>query len=98
VTTLDDGRTLRVTCSIGFAIAPRAAGAAAWGWEAAVALADHGTYAAKRLGRNAWVGYSTGASELPPVSSASPAVIEAWVADGRLRQEHSVGLPPLTAA
>jgi diguanylate cyclase (GGDEF)-like protein len=97
VTTLEDGRTLRVTCSIGFAIAPRAAGASAWGWEAVVALADHGTYAAKRLGRNAWVGYSAGQSELPPSSTTSPAVIEAWVADGRLRQEHSVGLPPLAA-
>jgi diguanylate cyclase (GGDEF)-like protein len=99
VTTLDDGRTLRVTCSIGFAIAPRAAGAPAWNWEAVVALADHGTYAAKRLGRNAWVGYSASESELPPpLPTASPAVIEAWVADGRLRQEHSVGLPPLVAA
>ncbi len=90
-TTLDAGQTVRVTCSIGFAVAPRSGDAFAWGWEAVIALADHGTYAAKGLGRNRWVGYAAGDRALPPaVPTLSPDLIETWVADGRLRRECSV--------
>jgi len=103
VTTLDGRRTLRVTCSIGFAVVPRAADGAAWGWEAVVALADHGAYAAKGLGRNAWVGYSAG-DRAPPLApphappTLAPDAIETWVADGWLRRERSTDAPELAIA
>jgi diguanylate cyclase (GGDEF)-like protein len=94
VTTLDDGRTLTVTCSIGFAVAPRPSDGPAWGWESVVALADHGTYAAKRLGRDAWVGYVPGERQPPAaVATLSPELIAGWVADGQLRREASNGAP-----
>ncbi|MGZ8455238.1 MAG: GGDEF domain-containing protein, partial [Gemmatirosa sp.] len=91
VTTLEDGRTLSATCSIGFAAAPAPREGGGWSWEAVVALADHGTYAAKRLGRDAWVGYRIEERQ-PPVagSRVSPELVAAWVADGRLQRESSV--------
>jgi diguanylate cyclase (GGDEF)-like protein len=60
---LDDGAgtILRRTASIGFAaypFAPRLPRAA--GWQEIVALADLGLYAAKRSGRNRWVGVEVG--------------------------------------
>jgi diguanylate cyclase (GGDEF)-like protein len=91
VTTLDDGRTLSVTCSIGFAAVPPSADGSGWGWETAVALADHGTYAAKRLGRDAWIGHLVSERQPPAAASTlSAELIAAWVADGRLRREASI--------
>lgn len=52
-----EGRTLQKTCSIGFADFPffeREPGAL--GWQQVVAVADRCLYAAKRSGRNEWVG------------------------------------------
>jgi hypothetical protein len=47
-------------------------------------------YAAKRLGRNAWMGYSVSRQETTPRAPAvRPELIEAWVADGRLQRERS---------
>ncbi len=58
---LDDGRTLPVTCSVGFAPWPFAP---QWptlgGWQQSVDLADRCLYAAKASGRNAWVGLLPG--------------------------------------
>jgi diguanylate cyclase (GGDEF)-like protein len=57
VFTLDDGGTLHVTCSIGFATYPAFDQAASQpGWEQVVHLADECLYAAKEHGRNAWAG------------------------------------------
>jgi two-component system, cell cycle response regulator len=54
---LGDGAPQRLTCSIGFAAHPLSRGAASGGsWETALALADDALYAAKRGGRDAWVG------------------------------------------
>ena len=54
---LDDGQQIAVSCSVGFACMPfepeRPQGR---GWHQVVNLADLGLYAAKRSGRDAWVG------------------------------------------
>lgn len=58
---LDDGSRLAVSCSIGFACMPfefeRPLGRS---WQQVVNIADLGLYAAKRSGRNAWVGVHAG--------------------------------------
>ncbi|OWQ45211.1 hypothetical protein CDL60_20965 [Roseateles noduli] len=54
---LGDGRTVDVTCSVGFAAFPLApAFPRALDWAATVALADEALYAVKRSGRNGWEG------------------------------------------
>jgi diguanylate cyclase (GGDEF)-like protein len=54
---LGDGRTMHRTCSIGFASYPFFVGEPdRLNWEQVVNLADECLYAAKRGGRNAWVG------------------------------------------
>lgn len=60
---LDDGRLLRVSCSIGFACMPFIADKPkALGWQDAVKLADQALLGAKRSGRDAWVGLLATAS------------------------------------
>jgi diguanylate cyclase (GGDEF)-like protein len=57
---LDDGGEIVVTCSIGFACVPfELERPQARSWQQVVNLADLGLYAAKRSGRNAWVGVHT---------------------------------------
>ena len=57
---LDDGGEITVSCSIGFACAPfEFERPLARSWQQVVNLADLGLYAAKRSGRNAWVGVHT---------------------------------------
>ena len=54
---VDDQTTVRLTCSIGFAAFPlSAADPGASGWEDVVDAADACLFAAKRAGRNCWVG------------------------------------------
>ncbi|HVX40223.1 MAG TPA: tetratricopeptide repeat-containing diguanylate cyclase [Gemmatimonadaceae bacterium] len=95
-TTLPDGRTVRVTCSIGFAPYPfDLAALDALGWEAVVQLADHAAYAAKREGRNSWVGFLRNASVGAPLASA-PASHDEMVRlidAGRIRQLTSWSMP-----
>ncbi|RZI58156.1 MAG: GGDEF domain-containing protein [Rubrivivax sp.] len=54
---LGKGRTVDVTCSVGFAAFPLApAFPRALDWAATIALADEALYAVKRRGRNGWEG------------------------------------------
>ena len=54
---LGDGTTIRRTCSIGFALMPfLCAEPDFMSWEEVVDVADHCLYAAKRSGRDGWVG------------------------------------------
>ncbi len=59
---LPDGAEITITCSLGFACVPfeleRPQGKS---WQQVINLADLGLYAAKRSGRNAWVGVHTAA-------------------------------------
>jgi len=58
---LDDGTLLHQTCSLGFAAYPFSTRRPrAFGWQAVVDVADLGLYAAKRNGRNTWVGLEAG--------------------------------------
>lgn len=86
---LEGGQRLDITCSIGFACLPFAgagAGPQGPGWQEVVRLADIALLAAKRAGRDAWVGLHAGpawppaARELPDRAEA-PAALRA----GRLR-------------
>jgi diguanylate cyclase (GGDEF)-like protein len=57
VFTLEDGTTLRRTCSVGFTFYPFVPTVPnLLSWEQVLDIADHCLYAAKRGGRNAWVG------------------------------------------
>lgn len=92
--TLADGRRIAVTCSVGFAAYPfDLADPQRLSWDQVVMLADIGAYAAKRNGRNAWVGYSAGSSPIP-LGGALPRLedVDLWVAEGRLRREESRGI------
>jgi len=63
---LDGDRRVQCTCSIGFARLPFIpAHAEALGWGDVVATADAALYAAKRAGRNAWVGLEAGPNARP---------------------------------
>ena len=93
-TVLHGGVSVGVTCSIGFATFPAiTSDPSALGWEGVVSLADHGTYAAKRMGRNAWVGYVPLHGTLPDgILHASPTQVERWAAEGLLDQVSSQGV------
>ncbi|MDC7807269.1 GGDEF domain-containing protein [Luteimonas sp BLCC-B24] len=74
------GVAIALTVSIGFACRPQPTSAA--GWHEAIDLADHALYAAKRGGRDGWVGlWSDAATDLQQ-GLRDP---QAAVADGRLQ-------------
>ena len=74
---LGDGRSLRRTCSIGFASYPFAAGEPdRLNWEQVVSIADECLYMAKRSGRNAWVGVAP--MQEPPAGDLIEALHEAF--------------------
>jgi diguanylate cyclase (GGDEF)-like protein len=63
---LDDGTLLKRTCSVGFGAYPFSTRQPrACGWQEIVEIADLGLYAAKRKGRNGWVGMEAGDTEDP---------------------------------
>lgn len=67
---LADGTVLRRTGSLGFAVYPFAARQPrAVGWQEIVSLADHGLYAAKRSGRNRWVGIEASDNGMEPLAA-----------------------------
>jgi two-component system cell cycle response regulator len=91
-TVLPDGRSIRVTCSIGFAAFPfDLAHMDALGWEATVALADVAAYAAKRTGRNAWSGLARVSGVGPPIVTPPAQLADAdrLVRQGALVRESS---------
>ena len=54
---IDQGNVLNITCSIGFSVFPLLSDQpTALNWERTIDIADLCLYAAKKSGRNAWVG------------------------------------------
>lgn len=68
---LEDGRILKKTISIGFCPFPLGFEAPVLPWEKAVLLADRALYAAKRNGRNGWMGLAEGPAFSAAVLEAS---------------------------
>ncbi len=90
---LADGRLLHKTCSVGFACFPLAAAApAALDWAATVNIADAALYAAKRAGRNGWLGILDSHGESAAALSAwSHQPLAEWLASGGLLAAQSGG-------
>jgi len=86
------GARIQRTCSIGFVAYPFVLTAPeALGWEQVTALADDALYAAKRSGRNAWVGLrSTESTPVEELKSRAGLDVEQWVAAGWLALDTSV--------
>ena len=79
---IDAGTVLSMTCSIGFAPFPVAAGTSDGpGWEQVLDLAHAGLYAAKRSGRNAWVGLTAGPAWREEQTTSLPDDAAAAIAD-----------------
>jgi diguanylate cyclase (GGDEF)-like protein len=81
---LGDGQLARITCSIGFTALPNSADRPdSFSLDQVVALADQALYAAKRSGRNAWVGLlTTPETDLDRLSQAVQSDYDAVVATG----------------
>lgn len=81
---LEDGTTLHRTCSIGFTFfpfVPEKPGLLPW--EMVLDIADHCLYAAKRGGRNAWVGLvPTPEGDCDRIKASIPAHIPELIASG----------------
>jgi diguanylate cyclase (GGDEF)-like protein len=67
------GQTLKRTCSLGFSFFPFLSEHPTFmPWEMAVDIADHCLYAAKRGGRNAWVGLAAPFDAIPQAIGENP--------------------------
>ena len=88
----------RITCSIGFTALPHGADQPErFSLDHVVALADQALYAAKRSGRNAWVGLlTTPETDLDRLSQAVQSDYDAVVATG-IDVRRSIGNPAATA-
>jgi diguanylate cyclase (GGDEF)-like protein len=88
---LGEGRTLRRTCSVGFAPLPFFPGDAdALGWEQVLELADQCLYAAKESGRDAYVGvYSLNPDADPDARGRILHELPALAAQGRVEVQTS---------
>ncbi|MBL0209418.1 MAG: diguanylate cyclase [Holophagaceae bacterium] len=93
---LGDGGTLHLTCSSGFALYPFVPEQPqAVAWEKVVDVADHCLYAAKKAGRDAWVGLFPGEEgDADLVLDAQALRIPDLLAKGLLQAKSS--LPPGT--
>ncbi len=96
---LDDGQPLHITCSIGFACLPFAGAPDGAGWQDIVRLADTALFAAKRSGRDAWVGLHAGPA-WPAAGTPLPLQQQAAVAvrRGLLRATSNRALAHVEAA
>ncbi|HJW08904.1 MAG TPA: diguanylate cyclase [Holophagaceae bacterium] len=83
---LGNGQTAGRTCSVGFAVFPLMPGVPnAFGWEEVLEVADQCLYAAKKSGRDAWVGvYSTSMDADAELGQGATSELPAMVAEGRL--------------
>ncbi len=75
---IGSGRTLRCTCSIGFAAYPLVSAApSVAGWEDVITLADMALYRVKHTRRDGWTGYFATGSEIPsrPIAQWVPAAL-----------------------
>jgi len=89
---LADGKTVRLTCSVGYSAFPFSpTDESSLTWEQVVSLADQAMYAAKRSGRNAWVGISGAPSEdAKSIGSSVTSSIRQWLASGAVAVEASL--------
>jgi diguanylate cyclase (GGDEF)-like protein len=96
---LGAGRTVKCTCSVGYASYPFLPGdVRALSWEQVVALADDGLYLAKQRGRNRWVGVVAGSQAAPPrLDRSATDGVETWLSSGAVRLETAVERPTLVA-
>ena len=80
------GRPLNLTCSVGYSAFPVVLGEpAAFGWEEVVEIADQCLYAAKRSGRDAFVGvYLEGPDVSPDVASRLLSELPELVSEGKV--------------
>ena len=85
------GTTIRVTCSLGFVPVSLGEAGASLPWERAMDMADKCLYAAKRGGRNAWVGVRMAPHATLPTDQPMPADAIPWlIAAGALELETSM--------
>lgn len=87
----ENGESLRVTCSIGFACFPfYRTFPTSLSWEQVLRMADRALYAAKRSGRNAWVGLHAGPlATREDLEARVQNQFEEMLAAGELRTETS---------
>ena len=86
------GQTLKRTCSLGYSFFPfLAEHPKHMAWEVVVDIADHCLYAAKRSGRNAWVGLAAPFDAAPAALGENPTLhIPKLLEDGVLELNTSV--------
>jgi diguanylate cyclase (GGDEF)-like protein len=97
---LDDGSLLPLTCSIGFACLPYLARRPqALNWQDVVRLADLGLLAAKRAGRDCWVGlHATDTARPETLQASAPTAPLRALAQGEMRVSSNRPLPVVMQA
>ena len=90
---LGNGKIIKRTCSVGFVFYPFFPDDPdVLSWERAVDLADHCLYAAKRAGRNTWVGLVPGGAADPgTIAARVPEDIAGLIAEDQIRPISSLG-------
>ncbi len=88
---LPDGSVIRLTCSVGFAVYPLNPGEpAAFRWEETLEAADLCLYAAKKSGRDAWVGAFALPAQAAGLDGFRVVDLPDLAADGRLELRSSL--------